>query len=138
MTIDDEVPQRCCGVRLPVAPLVRNLKVKLDGEDDVVDIVVDLQVGAQSKRLLVCKGVNSYEGNGVLTLGWITTHWSTLGRDIERVFALPEGPGAQIATLMSRISEVVVLAVKSRGILGAIEIEAELRGVLEGFAMSSR
>ncbi|GAB4097642.1 hypothetical protein GCM10028787_31170 [Brachybacterium horti] len=137
MTIEDQVPQRVFGAVLPVAPLVRDLQIDLKGEDETLSVRMDLQVGEARERLTLLKGVLAYEGNGVLSLGWQTTHWETLGQDIDAHFDLPAGTGEPIATLLSRIGEVAIVAAQSKGILGVVELQEELRGVLEAFATSA-
>lgn len=137
MAIEDRVPQRVFGAVLPVAPLVRDLTIRLEGEDDTLGITATLQVGESTTSLSVLKGLTAYEGNGVITLGFNPSDWWFLGRDIDARFALPAGTGDPIATLFSRISEVSVVAAQGRGILGVIELQEELRGVLEKFATSA-
>jgi hypothetical protein len=83
------------------------------------------------------KGIYAYEGNGVINLGFKPSDWWFLGRDIDAWFALPAGTGEPIATLFDRIGEVALVAARSRGILGVIELQEELRGVLEKFATSA-
>ena len=137
MAIEDRVPQRVFGAVLPVAPLVRDLTIRLEGEDDTVGITATLQVGESTTSLSVLKGITAYEGNGVVTLGFTPSDWWFLGRDVDARFALPDGTAEPIATLFSRIGEVAVVAAQSRGILGVIELQEELRGVLEKFATSA-
>ncbi|MGP5132063.1 hypothetical protein [Brachybacterium tyrofermentans] len=136
MTIDDEVPQRVFGVVLPVAPLVRDLRIELEGEDDTIAVIVELTVGEDVERLALLKGIDAYEENAVLSLGWLSSDWSTLGRDIDVRFDLPAGSGAPISTLLSRVGEVAVVGARSKGILGVVELQEELRGVLESYATS--
>lgn len=95
-----------------------------------------LQVGEHTQRLSLLKGVYGYEGNGVLHLGWKTTYFDTLGADIDARFDLPAGTGEPIATLFTRIGEVGIVAAQSKGILGVVELQEELRGILEKFATS--
>lgn len=134
MVYKDEVPQRCFGVVLPVAPLVRNLTIDLIGEDDLLTIWADLQMGEQSARLAVMRPVGSYEGDGTPGLDWHYSTWQSLGGDIDARFGLPAGTGDGLATLWSRITEVSDLAAQEGGLLSVIELQAELRHVLETFA----
>lgn len=137
MTIDDEVPQRVFGAVLPVAPLVRDLRIELEGEDDTIAVIAELTVGDDAERLTLLKGIDSYEENAVLSLGWRSSDWSTLSNDIDARFDLPAGSGAPITTLLSRVGEVAVVSARSKGILGIVELQEELRGVLERFATSA-
>ena len=138
MAIEDRVPQRVFGAVLPVAPLVRDLTIRLEGEDDTIGLTATLQVGESSTRISVLKGITAYEGNGVIALGFKPSDWWFLGRDIDARFALPAGTGEPISTLFSRISEVAVVAARSRGILGVIELQEELRGVLRSSRRAPR
>ena len=59
-----------------------------------------------AERLTLLKGIDSYEENAVLSLGWRSSDWSTLSNDIDARFDLPAGSGAPITTLLSRVGEV--------------------------------
>ncbi|MDN6301978.1 MAG: hypothetical protein L0J57_02855 [Brachybacterium sp.] len=137
MVTEDRVPQRVFGAVLPVAPLVRDLRIELKGEDDTIGVSADLQVGEETQRLALLKGIDAYEGNGVISLGMSSSDWASLGRDIDTRFNLPAGAGEPIATLFSRIGEVAIVAARSGGIIAVVELQEELRGVLETYATSA-